>query len=437
MDHGLLEAKYGRGFRWLLREIGPPYLPDEHLDYHLRKRPPFHIDARAPANTRGIRAPGESFAEDCKNRLIKFVKESRSSAEPPNEPVSLRDFMQLKSNQSGFRWNQNEAKYKRAMFQESNRDRGLSGAAHLDIFTWNSGESRGFHYLDDFRTGAWLIGIAQEADDSREPGQSATESFAESTHPSSSTTQSTRWADFLEEEEDEDEEEAVRRAHELFRKAKPQVTSQPDTDEEAEDEAEAEDGAYWAEWSHDIPRWRDPRWIKTFRAIPEEWGGDGLPKEAWLLREPNRYRRESRADRRRPILNKSDGYCYDQAAYIEGLGFNVISKDGNMVYVRSHACQQLTLLESDTIRTQVDETKWDMCRPWQSNNPKHKPSHKASNELSTVPDHVFDPTRARWQPHVATPNIFCFLNQGPTCSWRWCSPRHMLGSSRCGSVPLT
>ena len=165
-----------------------------------------------------------------------------------------------------------------------------SGAKQLDIFTWSSGENHGFHYLDDFRTGAWVIGIAQGADDRMTPEGTAEFISAASTKDLNIQ---------------EDEEEGRRQAEPL------RVVA---------GEAKYNNGEYLSE------------------------------------REPCRHS----LDHQRKEF-KAHGY--DQAAYMESLGFKVVSKNRSMIYVRSHACKYLNILDSNTIYSQIDKTKWDMRWP--------------------------------------------------------------------------
>lgn len=195
--------------------------------------------------------------------------------------------MELALHQSGFRWSAAVARAKRGQMV-SNPDRCTKGAQHFGIFSWSSGVRRGSHVLDEFRAGAWVIGVAQEANDPGNP-----EPIAEwISHLSASASRS--WADLLEEEEEE------RHQAELLRAATGEIESEHVTDDE------------------DI-----------------------------------------------------DVHGYNQGAYMESLGFNVVSNDGNMVYVRSHACRELNLLESRTIRSHIDPAKWDMCRTWRRSTHKH------------------------------------------------------------------
>lgn len=76
---------------------------------------------------------------------------------------------------------------------------------------------------------------------------------------------------------------------------------------------------------------------------------------------PDREICATRAHTRQPRITK--GYTYDQVAYIENLGYKVVCKNGNMVYAKSHACTDIKVLDSDTIRSQANAAKWDMRQP--------------------------------------------------------------------------
>jgi len=340
MSPQVLKGMYGKAYH-ILQKLSEEKINKTHkytsFDDYVHKHLPVNTDARSNRNKKGIcRKKKEPFAEikrDATGRRtndICYLSGLHVSEPSQIESHKLREHLELKPEQQGYRWSVNEARARRERVV-SDQTRVASGALQLDILSWSSGESRGFHHLDEFRAGAWAVGLAQEADDPRPPDPMQ---------------------------------------HSSGRKRKRHECS--DEEDDSEDDSEETDprGVEWPEWSH-MPEnkldweygWRRRRWYTiTPRKI---LAGDPQRPATWLnppvMLMPDRMRRETRAHTRQPALSK--GYGYNQAGFMKNLGYKVVSLNGHMIYAKSHACTDITVLQSDTIRSQSNENKWDLHPP--------------------------------------------------------------------------
>ena len=221
-----------------------------------------------------------------------------------------------------------------------------AGALQLDIFSWNAGESRGAHYLDDFRNGSWVVGLAQEADDPKKPElenpkQPLAQSGARASRRLSPEREPRRWPEW--EMWGPDSEDPVRDAEERNESRKGrwfEMQARVKTDGNLKQ----------------VPPEKGPR-----KEVPPEKVPPEPPKTHWQLR-PDVLREEPQEYTDMPVL-KMEGYDYDQVGYLESLGNIVVNKNGQMVYAKSHACSSIKILASETIRSQQSQDKWDMCSP--------------------------------------------------------------------------
>lgn len=298
------------------------------LQAYLQSQLPVIIDARAPFDKRCIKAKSEEFVPkqvfSAQERAmlargevplllpVPFVHASATLEPGQLVAPNLHEHLDMKPGQIPYRWSVQEARAKQQALKDSGPTRIAGGAYQLDIFTWSSGESRGMHAFDDFRTGAWVVGLAQEADDPKEPDS-----------------------------DDSDD------SHEM------------DTDEGDKIDPRGKIWPFWSppEWAAQFSNKR--RWgrIDDKKIRQPRHGFDISPCYMWSDYDTQ----ETRAHTRQPLISK--GYTYDQVAYIENLGYKVVCKNGNMVYAKSHACTDIKVLDSDTIRSQANANKWDMRQP--------------------------------------------------------------------------